>query len=48
MFFEYNVWINSTISIIQETDKMHSALITTGEKKIYSTKGGAAAPSAHP
>ena len=31
MFFEYDVWIKSTISIIQGIDKMHSALITTGE-----------------
>ena len=29
MFFEYDVWIKSTISIIQGIDKMHSAL--TGE-----------------
>ena len=31
MFFEYDVWIKSTISIIQGIDKMHSALITTSE-----------------
>ena len=31
MSFEYDVWIKSIISIIQEIDKMHSALNTTGE-----------------
>ena len=45
MFFEYDVSIKSTISIIQGIDKMHSALI---KMKFIQRKGGAAAPSAHP
>ena len=37
MFFEYDVWIKSTISIIQRIDKMHSALI---KMKFIQQKGG--------
>ena len=45
MFFEHDVWIKSTISIIQGIDKMHFALI---KMKFIQQKGGAAAPSVHP
>ena len=37
LFFEYDVWIKSTISFIQGIDKMHSALI---KMKFIQEKGG--------
>ena len=45
MFFEYDVSIKSTISIIQGIDKMHSALI---KMKFIQRKGGPRPPRPTP